>query len=187
MTKLVDNSQRDINEAINYWEHAEGNRFDFCVKASEIVGKYDMGATKKLADGIERSISTVQNCASVGDLWVAMPPRQAEDYRDAVKFSFWLLLAPLWKANIIDMEMVFHWMDEKIKNNWSVDQMRAKLPTRGNKSVWKTSARRFLNTTKEFMEAELINAPALDVDANKYKKALRALVLARGRIEKCIS
>ncbi len=186
MSNLTDNSQRDIAEAVEYWNHSEGNRFDFCVKASEIVGKYSEGATVKLAERIERSVSTVQNCAAVGELWVAMSPRQAEDYRDAVQYSFWLPLAQLWKAEIIDMDMVFHWMDEKLKNKWTVEQMRAKLPVKGNSSVWKKSAKKFLKTTAEFMDAELINAPAFDVEEIQYRKVIRALRLTHSRIKNAL-
>ncbi len=183
---LVDNSQQDINEAVQYWLQSEGNRFDFCVKASDIVGKYDEGATAKLAEKIERSVSTVQNYARVGRLWLAMNPRKAEDYRDAVQYSFWSLLAPLWDNKVIDMNGVYHWMDEKIANKWTVEKMRSLLPTNDGKSLWKKSAKRFLKSTADFMSEELINSPAFDVDVTAYKKAVRALVLARGRIEKCI-
>ncbi len=186
MSNLAHNYQPAIKEAVKFWLHSEGNKFDFCVAAAGIVGSYDEGATIELASQIERSVSSVQNYARVGRLWNAMSPQKAEDYRDAVQYSFWALLAPLWDNKVIDMTGVYHWLDEKIANKWTVEKMRSLLPTNDGKSLWKKSAKRFLKTTAEFMDAELIYSPAFDVDFEQYKKTVRALRLARGRITKCI-
>jgi len=183
---LTHNYQLAIENAIKHWVQSEDNKFEFCVIAAEIVGKYDEGATIELAKKIERSVSSVQNYARVGRLWSAMNPQKAEDYRFEVQYSFWSLLAPLWDNKVIDMQGVYHWMDEKIANKWTVEKMRSLLPTNDGKSLWKKSAKRFLKTTAEFMDAELISSPAFDVDVEQYKKTVRALRLARGRIAKCI-
>ena len=162
---------------------AEENRFEFCVKANEVVGKYEEGATIELANKIERSVSTVQNYARVGKMWNKMNPQKSEIYRDEIKYSFWALLAPLWDNKVIDMQGVYHWMDEKIQNKWTVEKMRGLLPTIDGKSVWKRSAKQFLRMTQRMIDAELLNSPAMDVDEKDYKKIVRALKLTNARIK----
>jgi len=177
------NYQPLVDEAVACWMDAEENRFEFCVKANEVVGKYEEGATVELARQIERSISTVQNYARVGKMWNKMNSQKAEIYRDEIKYSFWALLAPLWDNKVIDMQGVYHWLDEKKENKWTVENMRAKLPTIDGKSVWKKSAKQFLRMTQRMIDAELLNSPALDVDPEDYIKIVRALKLANGRIK----
>ena len=181
---LVVKSEPDIIEtAVACWEDSENDRFQFCVYASTIVGQYSP-KTQQLADRIERSLSTVQNYAKVGELWQAMNPQDAEHYRDALKYSFWPPVAALWKNKVIGMTGVKHWFDEAIEHHWTVEKLRSRLPTGEGKSVWKVSARRFMKQAQEFIDTELINSPAFDVDPKQYKKVIRALKLTTARIKK---
>lgn len=181
---LVVRSEIEIIEtAVACWENSENDRFEFCVLASSVVGKYT-DKTQKLADRIERSLSTVQNYAKVGELWQAMEPQDAEGYRDALKYSFWPPVAALWKNKVIGMTGVKHWFDEAIEHHWTVEKLRGMLPTVEGKSVWKKSAKRWMKQSQEFIETELIDSPAFDVDPKEYKKVIRALKLTTARIKK---
>jgi len=181
---LVVRSEIDIIEtAVTCWENSENDRFEFCVLASSVVGKYT-DKTQKLADRIERSLSTVQNYAKVGELWQAMEPQDAEKYRVALKYSFWPPVASLWKNKVIGMTEVKHWFDEAIEHHWTVEKLRSMLPTVEGKSVWRKSVKRWMKQSQEFIETELINSPAFDVDPKEYKKVIRALKLTAARIKK---
>ena len=174
-----------VRYATATWYMAEEGRFEFCCLASNIVGKYEEGAAQALADGIKRSLSTVQDCAMIGKLYESMSPQDAEKYRSDISYSFWPPVARLWANKILDMAGVKHWFDEALLNDWTVEKFRGKLPSVSGKSVWIRSANSFVKMIA-FIDEELINAPALDVDEKKYGKVIRALKLARGRIREAI-
>jgi len=187
MNSPLKSGQPPIKEAVECWNSAEADRFEFCVLASQIVGRYEDGATLELAAKISRSPSTVHNYAKVGELWSAMKPQDAEHYRDAVAYSFWPPLAQLWKNDAIKMTGVIHWMDEKIEHKWTLEKFRSLLPSCEGRSIWRKSAKQWLKQTAQYMDEELINSPAFDIDPKEYKKVVRALKLARGRIEKAVT
>lgn len=183
---LVHNSQPEITSAIECWKDGENGRFEFCVQAAAVVGKYKEGGTIALANGILRSVSSVQNYAKVGQLWQAMNPQDAEHYRSEVLYSYWPPVARLWSNETISITGACHWFDEVITNKFTVEKFMSLLPTSEGKSVWKKSAKRWMTQAKEFAENDLINSPAFDVDPKQYKKVIRALKLTTKRIEDAI-
>lgn len=52
-----------IARAIRYYSKSETALKKYCILAAHVVGKYENGATQAIADGINRSLSTVQNHA----------------------------------------------------------------------------------------------------------------------------
>jgi hypothetical protein len=194
MNKTVASTLDPVEIAAEHFLAGGAEMFEFMIEAAFVVGrrvngKLIEGETIRLGKRINRSPDTIERFAKGGRLWNEMlkyHPSDAEVLREALDWQYWKVLAQLWSVNVVSLAGAKNWLEEAHSNKWEYEKFIRKLPTIGGKSVWKKSARTWMKQSKEFMNAELINAPAFDVDPKQYKKVVRAMKLTVARIEKAI-
>ena len=164
-----------VNEAVQYWEGGQAELFSFAVSCAQIVGLRN-GETLKLSNRLHISVDTVERYAKGGILWNDMlkyKPRESEVLREALYISFWNDIGRLYVSEELSLDGAWHWLDEAYKNKWTVEKLRSMLPTKGKTSNIKRSAAKIAN----LINAELINAPAFDVDPHVYKVTRKLAVV----------
>lgn len=157
----------DVTNAELCWNAGQAELFEFAIHCHGIVGKRN-GETERLARAIHRSPDTVERYAKGGTLWLAMLaryPSESELLREALEISFWNDVGRLFASDTISLSGAKHWLDEANENNWTVEKLRTMLPNKTGASTIKTKAIRAAN----FLENEIVNAPALGVDEKVYK------------------
>lgn len=96
------NSQPDeYAKAARLWKEGDAKRFEAAEEFAGVVGNFDEGKTKALAARAFVSITTVQNYAKVGKLWLEMVrvyPSDAEMLRDEIETGFWLPVGNLCRG-----------------------------------------------------------------------------------------
>jgi hypothetical protein len=191
---MVHNSQPEtLKLATFHWREGESNRFEFAVLASEIVGSYEEGATKELANKIKRSVTTVQNFAKVGQLWNAMLrayPSQSEILREELPVSFWLPVARQWSNGEMTLDGVYSWFVLCQKEGWTVEQFRSHLPTSGGHSEFVKDVNQFkarLSTMAEFAKEKFVHGPAFDINPLFYSQFMRITKLFLALAEKVVN
>lgn len=179
-----------LDDAVAAWQAGGDSMMEFCILASHIVGQREDGKTKQLGDRIQRSEDTVERYARAGLLYRAYETTyggvDSERVRIALDWQYWVSVAQLWNKNFMDIRGVKHWFEEAIDSRWSYEKFRSMLPTLDGKSVWKKSAKAWMKQSSEFLKAEIINSPAMDVDPIEYKKVTRAAKLLYARLERAI-
>lgn len=157
----------DVISAQECWNAGQAELFEFAIHCHSIVGKRN-GETERLARAIHRSVDTVERYAKGGTLWLAMLaryPSESELLRDAMEISFWNDVGRLFASDTISLSGAKHWLEEAKENSWTVEKLRTMLPNKTGVSTIRAKAIRAAN----FLENEIVNAPALGVDEHVYK------------------
>ena len=190
MTVSLSNSQsttnpaKRVDSAVGEWNDGEASRFEFAIRAAEIVGQYEDGWTKALAAKIKRSVSTVQNYAKAGVLWRDMLKHynsKAETLRDELAISFWLPCAVLYVNDEVGLSGIVQWMERCVKQKWTVEEFRAQLPhsRKEEKPLVETAA-----SLAQMLDWKVNNAPMLGLTDKQAKEIIRAGKLLAGRLRK---
>lgn len=192
-TKSGAMSQPDLKLAAFHWKEGENNRFEFAVLASEIVGNYDEGATKALADKIGRSVTTVQNFSKIGKLWrimIEIYPREAEIFRADLQTSHWLPVARQWDNGEMSLDGAKSWFTLCLKEKWTVEKFRSQLPTSEGRSEFVKDVNQFkarLGGLVEFAQSRLVHSPAFDVNPLFYPQFVRVTKLFLALADKVVN
>ena len=108
-----------ILRAIKYSDESDESLKKHCIFASPIVGKYQNGGTKAIADGIHRSPSTVENHAHAYFLYRELRAngnmRRVREMWRALPASHWWLAWSIQKAGY----EAYHYLDFAQLHNWS--------------------------------------------------------------------
>lgn len=180
-------------KAVRLWNEGEAKRFEFCEEAAGVVGNYDKGKTKSLADGIFRSVTRVQDLAKVGKLWleiVKVYPSDAELLRDELQVGFWEPVARLYAQGQITLAGAYMWLKvcrtrKKTEQGFTVERFRSGLPSVDGTVVleYEATMKQLQFRADSFMATleEAMTAPSLGADPKEYKKLQRALRLVKGR------
>jgi len=112
---LIDNW---IARAIAYDKSSDTSLKYHCINASPVVGKYRNGGTKAIADGIQRSISTVENHAHAHWLYEELRKVNMKVarrlWRD-LPASHWWLAYDIQRAGY----EALHYLDFAAAHHWS--------------------------------------------------------------------
>lgn len=183
-------------EAMDDWNQGREKLFDFAVKVAGIVGNYDEGETATMAKKAKVSVTTIQNYAKAGKLWIAFLQAypigenagdekylSAEEYRDFLQISFWTPLGRQWANGEMSIGGVREWLHLAWKESLTVDQFRNRLPTSGGRSEYSRTVKQLAIRTSSLIEDidRAMTDPAFDVDVKEYRKFQRALRLVKGR------
>ncbi len=176
MTSLT-STETPEKAAVHFWNEGQASLFDFAIVASGIVGKRD-GGTERLAKKINRHPSTVERYAKGGLLWLAMLeqyPSQAEILRDGLEISYWNDVGRAYVSKLMDLSQAKASLEFAKEQGWTVEKLRTMLPT---KSAGHSTIRAKATQAANFLEDEIIKAPAKDVDEKIYKVTYKLVKVA---------
>lgn len=168
-----------ISKAAQIYFTGDASRFEFDIAATKVVGRYEAGASQRLATEIRRSVDFVERSAKVGKVYELMMkrwPDETETLREDVQHGFWTAACRLWKSED-DEEVVMEWLDRAHNEDVTVEEFRAMLP----KSEVPLSVGTWLRKIRDWKEylAHLFDAMTSSKQKQKAaRKAFEALKLA---------
>jgi hypothetical protein len=125
-----------IARAIAYDKSSDMSLKCHCIFASPVVGKYKNGGTKAIADGIKRSVSTVENHAHAHWLYIELRGVNMQIARRLwreLPASHWWLAYDIQRAgyealHYLDFAMLHNWSGRDMLNQYKIDMIAGNAP-----------------------------------------------------------
>ena len=175
MSDLASQQKQLVADAIGMYRQSDDALWEFALcPALELVGQNQEGVTIAIAEGIKRSIDTVEGYAKVGKLWselIRRFPNDSELWRADLYIGHFVAVAKkrFAKAGITLTDAANHLANARVQN-WTVERLRDELPATGTRAeIWFKSVR----TELDRIEKKIIHAPSLDEDEKIFYQAGR--------------